>query len=117
MLAGLVFFWIIGQILSVTADGTWIDNENEETMRSAVSMSEVEAKENIIISYVKPTLKYLGNLPKMFAWDYSYLDDYEIIKWIVLYPISAAMVFGIVMLFAQVLRGIAIGSLGSIVRY
>lgn len=108
LLTGIIFFWTIGQLLSVTADGTWLNENDEETMRAAVSMTHVEVKENIVVGYIKAAHKFMTTLPKMFAWDYSYLEGYEIIKWIVLYPISGAMVFGLVMLFAQVIRGIAV---------
>lgn len=47
-------------------------------------------------------------IPKLIMWDYSFLSGgWELLKYILLYPISIGVVWGIVQLFTTVISGIA----------
>ena len=49
----------------------------------------------------------LGSIPRMIAWDYRYLDgQMQIIKYLILWPISAGFVFALAMMFVNTVMSI-----------
>jgi len=49
----------------------------------------------------------IKSIPKMIAWNYSYLEgSLSLIKYVVLWPISAGFVFGLGMLFIGAVQGL-----------
>jgi len=50
---------------------------------------------------------FTHGIPKLILWDYSFLEgEWAIVKWVILYPISAGVVYGMALVFIAALQGI-----------
>jgi len=87
----------------------WAGKTGENTLEYLVNIKHVTYQEGETgaLAWVTPNPDYFSALWKMFTWDFTFLrgTGYEMVRWIVLMPFSIAAVFGMIMLFIQVMQG------------
>lgn len=106
-LMGIWMIWIILQIFSQTLVGQWITDEDAEKVENLIGFSEIQSDESVPIAYIKAAWGFFSSVPQMLVWDYSFLEgDWELMKWILLYPLSMAAVFGLIAAASSVLFGV-----------
>jgi len=104
----ITFIFIMGTFLSLIMEGAYFSSEEAGIINNLTGFSIMEIERMGILTIPKLALGFLMNgLPKVIMWDYSFLEgEWMIIKWILLYPISASVVYGIIKLFIPAVTGI-----------
>lgn len=103
-----VFIFFIGTILSLLIEGTWMGSAEVTVMNQLTGFTTLEVSGAGIWAIPKQIIGFfIHGLPKLIMWDYSFLSGTaSIFKWVVLYPISAGVVYGIALVFISVVQGI-----------
>ena len=123
------FVWIILLFLGATFEkqttlaNTWEPGEGETALEYLVNIKNVVYADDETgkLAWVSPNPEYFVKLVQVLTWDFSFLkcpeDDpltpgtdesrcvYEIIRWVVFVPFTIAVMFGLVMIFIQLLQG------------
>lgn len=94
---------------TMKAIAAWTGETEENTLEYLVNIRNVvyQEGETGALAWVTPNLGYFTKLWQMFTWDFTFLrgQSYEIVRWIVLTPFSIAAVFGMIVLFIQIMQG------------
>lgn len=108
-----VFLFVIGTLVSLIIEGTFIGSGEEmDVLRALTGYSNTEIAGGGVIVIPKVGLAFFAvGLPKVIMWDYSFLEGgWGIFKWILLYPISAGVVYA----FGLLIFNVATGILGTV---
>lgn len=103
-----VFIFMIGTILSLTIEGAWMGEEEVTVMNELTGFTTLEVSGAGIWAIPKQIIGFFTHgVPKLIMWDYSFLDGTAaIFKWVVLFPISAGVIWGLALLFIPAIQGI-----------
>lgn len=105
----IVFLFVIGTVVSLIIEGSFIGSGEEmDIMQALTGYNTLDVAGGGGISIPKLGLGFFTTgLPKVIMWDYSFLDgSWGIIKWLLLYPISAGVVYAIGLMIFNVASGI-----------
>lgn len=104
----LVFVFTAGTVVSLILEGGYLGNDQVSVMNELVGYNTVQVSGIGLFSIPKIAIGFLTHgLPKTITWDYSFLQgDWQLFKWIMLYPISAGVVWGLVSMFIQTVQGV-----------
>lgn len=107
----LMFVFIVfmlGQFLCLIADTNYVGAQEVDLINNLTGYTTLEIQEAGV--WTIPKLAggfFINGLPKMISWNYSCFNgSWQIVKWFLLYPLSIAIVFGVSMLFVNVISGI-----------
>lgn len=103
------FAFMAGTLLNLTIEGTALGAEEMSLVNQLTGYTNIEIQSAGVWALPKQVAGFFTHgLPKIIAWDYSYLEDGypAIFKWTVLYAISAGVVWGIILVFISVLQGV-----------
>jgi hypothetical protein len=105
---GLAFVFIVGTLMCLFIEGSYIGAEEVELMNQLTGYNTLQLTGTSLWEIPKLAVGFFTHgLPKMIMWDYSFFDGgWGIVKWIFCYPISCGVVYGIGVLFKDVLTGI-----------
>lgn len=105
----IVFLFVVGTTVSLIIEGTFIGSGEEmNIMQALTGYNTLEVAGGGGISIPKLGMGFfLVGLPKVIMWDYSFLSGgWGIIKWFLLYPISAGVVYAVGLMIFNVASGI-----------
>ncbi|AAW39821.1 hypothetical protein SDC9_42707 [bioreactor metagenome] len=109
-LVWVVFAFVIGNAMCLILDGVWIGTAEQNFFNALLGFQVMSYTDstmaNIGITIANFTNGLIGffthALPKLVAWDYSFLDGgWSVIKWFLLWPISAGTVLGVILSFRR----------------
>ena len=105
---GLVFFWSVGQFLSLVVQGEFFAESQQQVMNSVIGFNLIESVAEAGILKIPFVLAgFFLSILRMLLWDYSYLEgSMSIVKYLFLYPISAGIVWGLSSIFISGVRGL-----------
>jgi len=89
--------------------GTKVKNETSNVVNSLIgyNIAATSSTYGTVQAMVGLGINLVKSLPRMIAWNYSYLEgQLAIIKYLILWPISAGFVFSLGMLFIGAIQGI-----------
>ena len=89
--------------------GVKVKNETSNILNSLLgyNVATAAATYGTAAAVVGIAWNLIGSIPKMIAWNYSYLEGgLSIIKYVVLWPISAGFVFSLGMVFITAITGL-----------
>lgn len=103
MLMFLVFTFLVGTLISLFIEGAYF-GQNQMNIINALTGFNVQEETSTVgtlFAYPKMAIGFFTvGIPKILLWDYSFLEGgWSLVKWLLLYPISAGIVFGIVSWF------------------
>ena len=94
---------------TMKAVAAWVGKTKESTLEYLVNIKHAvyQEGETGVLAWITPNPAYFSALWQLFTWDFTFLrgSGYEMVKWIVLMPFSIAAVFGMIMLFIQIMQG------------
>ena len=105
----VVFLFAVGTMVSLIIEGAVIgDGEEWDLMQALTGYSSVEIAGAGGINVPKLGAAFILNgLPKVLFWDYSFFSGaWALIKWFILYPISAGVVYAVGLLVFNIATGI-----------
>ena len=109
-LVWVAFAFIIGQMMCLISQGIWLGSEEQDFFNALLGFTAHEYTDSLIGNIGTTFVNVIGGLvgfftvaiPKLVMWDYSFLDGgWSIVKWLLLYPLSAGTVIGVVSLFKR----------------
>jgi hypothetical protein len=109
MIMFIVFIFVSGTMLSLIIEGTYLGSGDEwDVMQSLTGYSSVNVAGAGGIAIPKVGVGFImTGIPKILTWDYSFLTGgWAIIKWFILYPISAGIVYAMGLLIYNIATGI-----------
>jgi hypothetical protein len=103
------FLFITGNLLCAFIEGTWLGEETTSVINILCGYQTTDINATGGMSWVSAASGFFTvGLPKMLAWNYSFLEGgWSIFKLILLIPISVGFIWGIIQLFVTVISGIA----------
>lgn len=109
MMMFIAFTFITGNLLCCFIEGTYLGEETTSIINILCGYSTTELQATGGMSWVSAASGFFTTgIPKMILWDYSFLGGgWEIVKYILLFPVSIGVVWGIIQLFVTVISGIA----------
>jgi len=108
----IVFIFSVGTMLSLIIEGSYLGGEEWDMMASLTGYSTAEVAGGGGIAIPKLGYGFITyGIPKLLSWDYAFLSgSFGLVKWFILYPISAGVVYALGLLIFNIAQGI----LGSI---
>lgn len=109
-LVWLVFTYMIGQMMCFILEGSWFGGQEQSLMNALTGFSAHSYTDSAIGNIGTFVTNVVGGtfglftyaLPRLLLWDYSFLEGgWSVVKWVVLYPINAGTVLGIISLFKR----------------
>lgn len=96
----IIFVFVLGSVLCFTIEGSWFSSYEQSVLQSATSY-DVPVHGGFWGTVRAGVGLFTDALPKALAWDYSFLegDGYDLLKYVLLYPISAGFIYGIAVVF------------------
>ena len=91
------------------SEGARVKNETSNILNSLLgyNVATTAATYGTAAAVVGMTWNIIRSIPRMIAWNYSYLEDgLSIIKYVVLWPISAGFVFALGLIFIGAIQGL-----------
>jgi hypothetical protein len=109
MMIFIAFTFITGNLLCCFIEGTYLGEETISIINILCGYSVTDIQSTGGMSWVSAATGFFTvGIPKLILWDYSFLEGgWEIVKYILLYPISIGIVWSIVQIFITVISGIA----------
>ncbi len=101
--------FIIGTILSLIASGVWFDSTQVSIINKIASINGTTVQTLGSMNFAKSGIEWLDGIVTMVVWNYPYLDSAwgNVLKMIVLYPVSIGIIWAVIELFIQVIQGLA----------
>ncbi len=108
LLMFLVFVFTAGTLVSLTLEGGFFGSNEVSVMNELIGYNSISISGMGFFAIPKMAIGFLTHgLPKTITWDYSFLQgDWVLFKWIMLYPISAGIVWGLTSMFIQTVQGV-----------
>ncbi len=103
-LVWMVFIYIVGQFMCLTYEGVWFGDPEQSFMNALLGFSVMQYSDNVIGNLFVTIVNIVGGtiglltyaIPRLLFWNYSFLEGTAgLLKWLVLYPVSAGTVWGI----------------------
>lgn len=109
MMMFIAFTFITGNLLCCFIEGSYLGEETVSVINILCGYSTTDLQATGGMSWVSAATGFFTvGIPKLILWDYSFLEGgWELFKYIVLYPITIGVVWGIVQLFTSIVSGIA----------
>lgn len=97
----IVFIWIIAGLCQGVIEGTMLGANESGVLNGVMSWTRVFSEQDFgIVELVGTIPTFFVSLFKMFTFDYSFFKgEWEIVRWILLAPLMATFVFGLVTMF------------------
>lgn len=105
--AAVVFIWIIAAVLGGLYEGSWLGG-TERSLLNQVLFYDIVTVEGTwgVTQLAGSPLGYIEALWKLATFQFSFVSgDWEVIRWIVFGPLTAYVVYGIIMTVIAILRG------------
>jgi len=104
----MVFTFVAGSTFCLLMEGTYIGTEEVTIMNELTGYSVIQLSGSGAWAVPKLAVGFLlHGLPKLLMWDYVFFSgDWALVKWFLCYPISAGVVFGLIVLFIGAVQGI-----------
>jgi hypothetical protein len=109
MIIFVVFLFTVGTLVSLIIEGTYMGSGEEwDVMQSLTGYSSINVAGGGGLSMPKMCYGFvMHGIPKILFWDYSFLTGgFALVKWILLYPISAGIVYAMGLLIFNIATGI-----------
>ena len=108
LIAAVVFMFGCLGLLSIVMDEGAMPTSYSETMTAMTVVRQVEATDSVwgtALNYVLAPVHWVPSVMKTVTWDYSFLDNPVggYFKWIIGYPITAAVAAGLFLAFIAIL--------------
>lgn len=102
------FAFIVGTLMSLLMEGLYLGAGQVGILSTLTGYNVVELNAAGVLPLGKLGPGFFVNgLPTIFLWDYRFLDGaFEIIKYILLWPLSFGAIYGIVIAFVSAVQGI-----------
>lgn len=96
----LFFIFFTGQILCMAMEGSWFTGY-ELTIAGNATAFDVPTYGGLWGTLRTGVGLFTVAIPRALSWNYSFLSGsgYDLVKWILLYPLSAGFVYGIACVF------------------
>jgi len=104
----MVFTFVAGSVFCLMMEGAYIGEEEVTIMNELTGYSVIQLSGAGAWAVPKMAMGFLlHGLPKLLMWDYAFFaGEWGIVKWFLCYPISAGVVFGLIMVFISAVQGI-----------
>ena len=108
------FVFMIGTALSLFIEGSWFGTEEVGVVNELTGYTALQIQGSGLWAIPKQISGFMTHgLPKLIMWDYSFLEgNAALFKWVVLYPISAGVVWGLAQVFIPAISGMLSGLRG-----
>ncbi len=102
--------YMIGQVMCFILEGSWFGAPEQSFMNAMTGFSVHEYTDSLIgnigtfiVNLVGGTVGLLTyGIPRLLWWDFSFLDGgFNMVKWLLLFPINLGTVFGIILTFKR----------------
>lgn len=104
----VVFIFAVGTMISIIIEGSFLGGDEWDTMQvlTGYNSAQIAGAGGIAV----PKLGWgfiMTGIPKLLTWDYSFLSGgYSMVKWLLLYPISAGIVYALGLLIFNIAQGV-----------
>ena len=105
----IVFVFLAGTMLCLMMEGAFFGQEEVDLVNELTGYNILQLSGTGLWSIPKMGVGFLTNgLPKIVLWDYSFLEGGwgSLFKWIVLFPVSIGVIWGIAQMFLTTVQGI-----------
>lgn len=109
-LVWVTYAYIIGQMMGLIGMGIWLGTQEQGFMNALLGFTAHEYSDSLIGNIGVTITNVVGGvvgfftsaIPKLVLWDYPFLyGDWAIVKWLILYPLSAGTTLGVISLFKR----------------
>jgi len=109
--AAVVFVWVVASLLGGLYEMSWLGSPEQSVLNKVLFYNIVTTGGTWgATELVGGPLGYFQALWQMATFDFSFISgDWELVRWVVFAPLSAYLVYGLVITVIGILRG----SLGS----
>jgi hypothetical protein len=111
----LAAVWVFGMFLGASFDKQTTDSgfsgEQENTLEYILDVKNVAFQQDELgaMAFVGINTTYFSTIWNMMTWDFSFFDNHpevQIIRYIILVPITAGLVWGFLYVFAQIFQSL-----------
>ncbi len=109
--AAMVFIWVVAALLGGLYEMSWVGS-TEQTLLNKVLFYNIVTTEGTwgVTELVGGPLDYMEAVWKLATFQFTFISgEWELVRWIIFAPLTAYLVFGLVMTVIGILRG-TIGS-------
>jgi hypothetical protein len=107
MMMFVAFTFITGNLLCGFIEGTYLGNETTSIINILTGYNTTEVSGGMSWASAASGF-FTQGLPNMILWRYSFLEGgWEIIKYILLFPISIGVVWGVIQMSVSAISGVA----------
>ena len=104
----IAFAFIVGTLMSLMMEGLYLGSGQTGLMSTLTGYDVVELNAAGVLPLTKlgPAF-FLNGIPTMLLWDYRWLDgSWQIVKYVILWPISVGAIYGITVAFVSAVQGV-----------
>ena len=99
----VVFLFIMMQLAGMVIEGSTLSTDTRDALNTISSWGIIHEEQTFgLLDYIKAPFNYFGALWTVLTYDSPVFDgSFEIIRWVLVAPILAAISFGMVVLFFE----------------
>lgn len=106
-IAFIVFVWIVGAILGAIFDDAFMSPDQQSTLDKLLIWERVISSDETgwgVYEFAKAIPGFIGALGEMLLFKFNFLEGLWWFRWLVLAPIVALIVMGMIMLFFSIMQ-------------
>lgn len=107
MMVFFAFTFFVASFICLMIEGSsYFGSTDVSILNALVGFNVVEMSDLGLLAIPKMAIGFFTvGVPNLILWDYSFLDGaYEIVKWLLLYPLSIGFVWAIISMFVGVIQ-------------
>jgi len=100
-IAAAAFIWIVGALGAGIYEGITYGTNSTSTLNGILSWSRIFTEQDFgVLEIPGIIVGFFGSLFDIITLNFAFLSgDYEIVRWLILAPITALLVFGVIVTF------------------
>lgn len=100
----LVFLWVVAAIVGGVIEGAAMSENETGVLNDLMSWSEVSTSEAWgPLKVIAALPDFFGSLFNLMTFDFAFFDgQWELVRWVLLAPLMATVVFGLIITFVGV---------------
>lgn len=105
LLMFFAFIYFVGTFLCLSIEGEYYQDQDMTIVNQLTGVSFIEAQDAGPWAIPKMAVGFFTNgIPKLILWNYTFLQGgYEIVKWLLLYPLTVGFIWGLAQTFIGML--------------
>ena len=106
MLMFFAFIYFTASFICLSIEGEYYNDQDVTIVNQLTGVSFIQAQDAGAWAIPKMAVGFFTTgLPKLILWNYPFLTGgYEIVKWLLLYPLTVGLLWGIVSGFFTILQ-------------